>query len=168
MSPRVVVRRLAPGDSLEDLTALLHRAYAELLAMGLRYVATHQTVEVTRQRVAEGERWVAEMEGRVVGTVTFQPAAATHGGDVYDRPDVASVHMLAVEPTVRRRGIGRALLERAESRARETGAAELALDTSERAAHLVALYRRWGYEVVGAARWPAVNDASVVMSKRLR
>ncbi len=30
MGPRVIIRRLAPGDSIADLRELLHRAYAEL------------------------------------------------------------------------------------------------------------------------------------------
>ena len=45
---------------------------------------------------------------------------------------------------------------------------ELALDTSENATHLIALYEKWGYTQVATHDWrPGVNYLSVVMSKRL-
>ena len=40
------IRPLLPSESLERLTDLIHRAYAPHLAHGLRFVGTHQTVEV--------------------------------------------------------------------------------------------------------------------------
>lgn len=49
----IEVRRLLPADSIPDLTHLLHRAYARLAAMGLRYMATHQSDEVTRERAGQ-------------------------------------------------------------------------------------------------------------------
>jgi hypothetical protein len=65
----ISVRRLATADSLEALTALLHRAYAPLGAMGLNYTAVDQTVEVTRKRCAAGTCFVAVDGERIVGTV---------------------------------------------------------------------------------------------------
>ena len=47
----IELRKLAVSDSLLDLTHLLHRAYARLAAMGLRYMATHQSEQVTRERI---------------------------------------------------------------------------------------------------------------------
>lgn len=48
MRDGIVIRPLDPADSIAELTALLHRAYAPLLAQGLRYVATHQDETTTR------------------------------------------------------------------------------------------------------------------------
>ena len=59
-----MIRELAPLDDVELLTEMLHRAYAPLAALGLRYSATHQSPEVTRRRLDKGYSLVAEVEGR--------------------------------------------------------------------------------------------------------
>ena len=163
----VVIRPLAPNDSLEALTELLHSAYKELADIGLRYVATYQTAEVTAERASAGECYVAELDGRIVGTICFEDAATNSGCAWYDRPDVASLHQFAVEPGLQRSGIGSALLDKVESRAVETGAAEIALDTAEPATHLIELYSRRGYRVVETVQWDVTNYRSVIMSKHL-
>src|SRR5688572_32268503 len=94
----VSVGRLGPDDSLQELTDLLHRAYARLADMGLRFVATHQSVDVTRKRAAEGECYVGTAGGRMVATVTFRPAKSTFGSPWLDRPDVCSFQQFAVDP----------------------------------------------------------------------
>ncbi len=48
--------------------ALLHRGYAELGAMGFRYRAVNQSVEVTRTRIADGEGYIAVRDDESVGT----------------------------------------------------------------------------------------------------
>ena len=164
----VTIRPLSPGDSIEELTALLHRAYAELAAMGLRYAATNQTPEVTARRIAEGECAVAVLDGVVVGTITFYPADRVNGTEWYDRPDVAAFGQFGVEPHLRRHGIGSALLEHVTARAAATGARELACDTSEDAPHLIRSYEARGFRRVGTAdRRPYTNYLSVVLSKTL-
>ena len=47
---RVTIRRLSEHDSLEELTELLHAAYAPLAVRGMRYTASYQGVEVTGRR----------------------------------------------------------------------------------------------------------------------
>lgn len=166
--PQLRVRALAPTDSIEALTLLIRRAYAPLAAMGFHFVATLQDDEMTRQRVAEGECFVAELAGRIVGTILLRPPTPSPRCAYYDRPDVASVHQLAVDPSQQRRGIGRSLVLAAETRAAELGVAEVALDTAEEARHLVEQYQRWGYWIVDHVDWrPEVNYLSVVMAKRL-
>lgn len=161
----VEVRRLSDDDSLAELTELLHRSYARLAAMGLYFVATSQTVDVTARRVRRGECYVGVAGGRIVATVTFRPAATTCDSPWLDRPDVCSFQQFAVDPPLQGRGVGRRLVALCERRAAETGAAELALDTAESAGHLIRLYERLGFRFVEHVRWPDVNYRSVVMSK---
>jgi hypothetical protein len=44
------IRTFAPNDSLIELTQLLHRAYANLGALGLNYTAVDQTPEDTAKQ----------------------------------------------------------------------------------------------------------------------
>ena len=160
----IEVRRIAPQDSLADLTALLHKAYARLAAMGLRYVASHQSVDITRQRIEQGECYVALAHGALVGTIIFKPTEATAGSSWLDRPDVASLAQFAVDPAWQSQGLGGRLMTFVEARAAQAGARELALDTSEQAAHLIDWYARRGYRFIEYTQWKQVNYRSVVMS----
>jgi GNAT superfamily N-acetyltransferase len=162
------IRPIGPEDDVGALTDLLHRAYQPLAERGMRFLASHQDEETTRRRIARGECFVAVVSGRVVGTVTFRGAAATKGSPWYDRPDVSSFGQFAVEPALQRHGIGTRLLRHVESRARASGAAELACDTAETADHLIRYYTLRGYRFVGHVKWEAVNYRSVVLSKSLR
>lgn len=161
------LRLLREGDSIPELTELLHRAYRPLAEKGMRYVASWQDDEITLRRISRGECHLALLGERMVGTILFSDAAHTQGCPWYDRPDVSSIHQFAVEPELQRLGVGSRLIELAESRAAETGATELAVDTSEHAGHLIDWYGRLGYRFVEYADWETTNYRSVVMSKRV-
>lgn len=84
---------------------------------------------------------VAETDGEVVGyAVSWQVAGEAELGD------------LAVVPDRRRRGIGRGLLRRAETAAREDGAGHMFLEVRESNEAARALYRDAGYRPVGRRR----------------
>ena len=159
------VRAIEPRDSYQELTELLHRAYRELAEMGQQFHATHQDASVTRRRAERGECYVGELSGKLVATITFYPSDRTHGCPWYDRPEVSSAGQLGVDPSLRRHGIGGHLLDLVERRAHETGAREIAIDTSENATHLIALYTRRGYRFVEHAQWDVTNYRSVILSK---
>ena len=102
----VSIRPLTATDSISNLTALLHRAYARLAEQGLRYMATHQSDEATQARVEAGECFVAVADGAICGTILFKDAARTRGCSWYDRDDVASLGQFAVEPNLQAQGLG--------------------------------------------------------------
>lgn len=166
--PRPTLRRLREDDDLVELTALLHAAYAPLAQAGMKFYASHQPVEATAQRAAKGECWVALVEGRLVGTITLIPPDRPGEIPLYEPPTVAVIGQFGVHPDCKGLGLGRALIDKAEERALALGAEEVALDTSEHAHALIALYTRRGYRQVGEADWrPTTNYLSVVLSKRL-
>jgi GNAT superfamily N-acetyltransferase len=162
-----VVRTLSPSDSLEELTALLHRGYARLAAMGFNYTAVDQSVETTRRRATRGTCLVAERAGRIVGTLSMHRGAPDEETDLYRDPRVAILGQLAVEPDLQGKGIGAALMGEAERRARAEGAVAALGDTSEGATHLIAWYEAMGWRVVGHVRWPGKTYRSVLLRKEL-
>lgn len=165
--PAIELRPLDESDDLHALTDLLHRAYAPLLKRGMRFVASWQDPDQTRRRCAAGETWLAVAGLRVVGTVTLMPPGRERGSPWLKRPDVALFGQFAVEPAWQGRGIGGRLMDHVERRAREMGAAHLALDTSEHATELIATYERRGFGFVEHVQWDATNYRSVVMSRPL-
>jgi GNAT superfamily N-acetyltransferase len=161
------IRLLGSDADYEALTRLLHRAYASLAEMGFRYTATYQSPEITKNRCESGTCIVAEIDGEIVGTVTFYNPAQTEHSEWYDRPEVASFGQFAVEPAMQGHGIGRLLMDEVERLAWESGAAEIACDTAEGASHLIEMYSRRGYRIVGTVDWRDTNYLSVILSKEL-
>lgn len=164
---KVTIRRLNASDSIHEVTFLLHRAYKELADMGIHNPCATQDVQTTRQRIEKGECWVAILGGRIVGTIVFVDAKRTRGCWWYNRPGVAHWYQFAVDPDFQRLGIGSMLLHTAEQRAVETGALELAGTTAVRAKHLIAMYRRKGFNVVGYLGWLSRNYSMIIISKYL-
>jgi GNAT superfamily N-acetyltransferase len=167
------LRPLAATDSFEALTALLHRAYARLGAMGMNFTAADQSVQDTRRRVASGHCFVAEAAGEIVGTVTvcaaYDPnrepwARATPW---FYRRDVAHLHQLAVDPPAQGQGLGDRLLAACEAWARAQGHSAVLLDTAVPATHLRQRYARLGYADVDEVQWPGKRYRSVLMRKAL-
>ena len=169
----LVLRPLAPTDSLVALTALLHRAYAPLAAAGLNFTAASQTEAVTAERVAGGHCVVAVRGAQLLGTVTVARAldANRHpwarATPWYLRSDVAQLHQFAVEPTAQGTGIGRALMQAAEDHARGSGRRAMALDTAAPATALRQRYARAGYAERHDLQWHGKTYRSVVMVKPL-
>ncbi|MBS1914242.1 MAG: GNAT family N-acetyltransferase [Bacteroidetes bacterium] len=164
----MIIRTFTEADSLTELTRLLHRAYRGLAEMGLRFLATYQTDRQTQERIDNGTCLVAEIDGRIVGTIMYYNCANAGGTAWYDRPEVCSFGQFGVEPELQGAGIGTRLLEAVEVMARNEGAEEIALDTAEPAHHLIAYYSRHGYRLVDHTQWDAANYRSVIMSKRLQ
>lgn len=170
----IAIRPLRADDSLEALTALLHAAYASLAAQGWNFTAVDQSVEVTRERVSQGQAFVAEVDGRLVGTIAMSPPKPADGRylrdpvpDAYTQPGTAILAQLAVHPALRGQGLAERLMDAAECWAVEQGYTHVALDTAKPAEALQRRYARRGYVEVGAVQWAGKTYASVVMVKAL-
>lgn len=159
------VRRVQPGDSLDELTGLIHRAFEPLGQLGLRCVGVNQAVADTARRIGRGDCLLALRERRVVGTVTMEPSDVASSCAWYRRRDVASLHQFAVEPAEQGRGCGTLLLRCAEAWARKRGCRELALETPESASRLVSHYLSRGFRLIRRWHKQGVSYTSVVMSK---
>ncbi|RQR40479.1 GNAT family N-acetyltransferase [Burkholderia sp. Bp9142] len=164
---RVVVRRFDPAfDSYAQLTALLHRAFARLGAMGLNCTCVDQAEDVTRRRAEAGECHVAVSGGRVIGTMTLYATDPSSPCSLYRHDGVASVRQVAVDPGWQGGGIGAMLLAFAARWAALRGYSLLALDTPYPASHLLAFYRAQGFDVVDIVRFAGKRYDSAILCKR--
>ncbi len=179
------VRLLLPTDSLVDVTAMLHRAYAGQVAMGLSPLAGRQSVEITRQRCMSGECYVAVMDARhealaalppaedagarerIVGVILFHEIEDAQGPSFFRRRDVDYFSQFGVEPGLQGHGIGGMLLDKVERRALECGSVELGLSMAEPDTRLRQFYERRGFRFIEFWQWPYTNYRSVILSKGL-
>lgn len=167
----VRVRLHRPGEPVGEITRLLHRAYAKQVAMGLRPLAGRQSDDVTAERAANSECYLAVMpergRERVVGVILFEEQEQATFPPFFLRPHVAHFAQFGVDPDVQGKGIGRLLLEVVERRAREQGATELALSMAEPDMELLDFYLKRGYRFIEHWQWPYTNYRSCILSKAL-
>jgi ribosomal protein S18 acetylase RimI-like enzyme len=131
---------VAGGASVSFMLPYGHNDAVKFFEKVIPSVARDETVLVA-----------AKLDGRIVGTVQLgldMPPNQPHRGDI---------KKLLVHRAARNRGIGAALMARAEAEAKSRGRTLLVLDTASGAAER--LYERGGWQRVGVipdyAMWPA-------------
>ena len=136
--------------------------------MGFLYVASHQTDEITFDRIRDCYCLIANMDGKMIATITYYKNCGPEYCAWYDRAEVGHFGQFGVEPEYQQHGIGSRLIECIEKYAKDSGDEELALDTAEGASHLIDAYSKRGYRFIEYVNWKDTNYRSVVMSKKLR
>lgn len=91
-----------------------------------------------------GDFLVVELDAHVVAM----------GGIVPNAQGQAEVRRVRVHPALRRRGLGRALMQALEQRAAQLGLQEMHLDTTISQPEALAFYRSLGYQEVGRQKFP--------------
>jgi len=138
-------------------------AYEQFLTGAEDFYVAHLRDAAARDR--EAELWVATADdGEVLGSVTLCPAGSPWreiGSD-----DEAEFRMLAVSPTAQRRGVGSALMDLVERRAREDGARAIVLSSlaDMTAAHRI--YRRQGFERVPERDWSPADGVHLIAFRK--
>ena len=116
-------------------------------------------LEVTKLRAPEINFWAVWDGETLVGCGALRELDATHG----------EVKSMRTPKALRRRGAGRAVLERIVATARERGYKVLSLETGSHPAFEAAqaLYRSFGFEICGPFADYEENPDSVFMTLRL-
>ena len=103
--------------------------------------------------LAAGALRVAELNGRIIGTVILlQEQDSAYGQADWQIPleePVSVVHTLAVDPEYSRQGIGRALLDYAAETGRQQGLKAIRLDVYEENRRAIQFYEACGYRCCG-------------------
>lgn len=167
-APALLCRPVQPDDDLHALTVLIRSAYAPHAANGLRYWATHQSVDDTAKRLAAGHGFVGLFDGDVVATITLKEPEPDSKVPLLREPHTWSFGQFAVAPAHKGRGFGRRIHDVALAFAARHGCTRMALHTAEPATALIAMYRSWGYAMAGTCDWrPHTNYLSVLMCRTL-
>jgi GNAT superfamily N-acetyltransferase len=153
----VELRRIRPGEH-EAAGDVCVAAYDPLLT-GAEDDYRDRLHDVAT-RDAQAEVWVAVLEGRVVGVVTYCPPGSPWRE--IGRADEGEFRMLAVDPAAQGSGAGTALARLCEERAREDGAAGMALSSLATMAAAHRVYARLGYSREPARDWSPVAGVDLL------
>ena len=148
-----MIRPAAPEDA--DALAELHvrvwrAAYRSVVPEAfLASLSVEQRAERWRTILSSGPREVAvcELDGRLVGFVTVEPAR-----DAACAPGTGEVDAIYLDPAVWRRGLGRQLMDWARDAARRRGWQRLVLWVLRDNARARAFYEAEGFRLDGAER----------------
>lgn len=99
------------------------------------------------------EIWVAELDGVVVGSVTWCPPGSIHREVA--GPDDGEFRTLAVDPAAQGHGVGAALFRAIVDRARADGLSGIALTTASWMTTAHGLYERAGFVRTPTLDWTA-------------
>ena len=134
-------------EVIRDVTLAAYEEYAAILPPPF-WEAYRRHLLATFDEEGPVERIVAERNGTIIGSVLlFPPLAKAYGGTIASA-GWPEVRLLAVMPVVRGQGVGTALMDECERRARRVGATMLGLHTMEMMQVAVGMYERRGFERV--------------------
>ena len=111
--------------------------------------------------------FVAEIDGNIAGSIVLFPAsiqAYDWSEDVQEYPEI---RMLSVNPDIRGKGIGRALVEHCLQVAKEQNNAQIGLHTASFMTKASALYESMGFSRVTELDLEPMNDGIIVKAYRL-
>lgn len=139
--------RNAREDERATIQAVTLAAYEEYAAVMSRpfWEAYRRQLLLTLDEEGPVERILAESEGTVVGSVLLYPRLSHAYTGVEVDAVWPEVRLLAVVPAVRGQGVGSALMDECERRARHTGATMLGLHTMDLMQAAMRLYERRGF-----------------------
>lgn len=147
--------RVAAEQDVEPARGVLRAAYSEYESAfpAANWVTYLQDILDLEGRADASELVVAELDERVVGCVSYFPpgSKASYPSDAFSErwpTDWGAFRLLAVDPAVRGRGIGRCLTDACLERARRGGAPALGLHTTAPMAVARSMYERMGFERV--------------------
>lgn len=130
----IVLSRISPSDAGEVLTVQRAAFASEALIYGTADMPPlTQTLEELRAELADANGWVARIGPRLVGAIR-----------VRETDELLLIGRIAIAPDMQGSGIGRSLLQAAES---DTRAPEAELFTGSLSEANVRLYENCGYRV---------------------
>ncbi|HEX8436882.1 GNAT family N-acetyltransferase [Archangium sp.] len=163
---RVVIREARPEDDAaigELLVEAFITQYAKKLPEVVYTEERKRSLRDTATKREVATVLVAELEGRVVGTVALWPPGAP-GSEAW-LPDAADLRHLATAVDLHGQGLSKPLLDEAERMARAWGVSAICLHVRRGAEGVLRMYQRRGYvrEPAGDLELPTVFLVALVL-----
>ncbi|MDC3414585.1 GNAT family N-acetyltransferase [Aquibacillus sp. 3ASR75-11] len=113
------------------------------------------------------ERMVAEIDGKIVGSVALFPSNSDAYEGYVEELDYPEIRMLAVTPEARGQGVASALIDECIRRAKSNGYHSIGLHTADFMKSAIKLYGRMGFERLPQYDFEPANDGIIVKAFKL-
>lgn len=110
---------------------------------------------------------VAELEGKIVGSVALFPPQSDAYEGVVDQLDYSEIRLLAVSPEARGKGVASALLSECINRTKEKGIETIGLHTADFMKSAMKLYKEFGFNRIPQYDFEPANDGVIVKAFQL-
>lgn len=151
--------RIALAQELAAAGELTLAAYEEFMLGPHDPYRVH--VRDAARRAREAELWVAVDGGRLLGCVTYCPPGSPWR-ELAEGDEEGEFRMLAVHPGARGRGVGQALADHCEQRAREHDARRMRLSSLAEMHTAHRVYGRLGYVRDPRRDWSPLPDVHLL------
>ena len=159
--PEVEVRKLLSDDviSLDDIQKLISKAHSDNIKNGLFYATASQTIEKLRQKIGDGVCFIAEENGKLIGTATVCSKKINYW---YYSGTVSLIKLVAADPDSKHSKIGTRLIEACIRQAVENEVQVVVTDSAEENIIFKKLAKRCGFKVIDYCKYKANNFISTV------
>lgn len=159
--PEVEVRKLISDDvvSLDDIQKLISNAHSYNIKNGLIYATATQTIEKLRQKIGDGVCFIAEENGKLIGTATVCSKEINYW---YYSGKVSLIKLVAVDSDSKHSRIGTRLIEACIRQAVENEVKVVVTDSAEENIIFKKLAKRCGFKVIDYCKYKANNFISTV------
>lgn len=158
---RLFIIKLATDADAPVVRTLVNSAYKELADMGLNYTATYQDEETTRERMAKGRTYLLCDGEKVIGTIHLREVQTA------SQEKCAYIGQFGILPAYKRNKLGSLMMDFVEEIAQSEGYRQVQLDTAKPAQHLVELYLKRGYHIIGDTHYEGKTYESWIFEKNL-
>ncbi len=160
------IRRYDPADR-DAVDAVVEAALRDANAYFEGVPALEDGDIVAEYVDAGGEFLVGSLDGEVVATAAFRPPNGVVAEQLPVDDRTAELKRMHVRPDHHREGIGAAIYEAIETRARERGYGRLVLSTTGRQTAAHAFYEERGFErVAGTTESVAETELSILVFEK--
>jgi GNAT superfamily N-acetyltransferase len=148
-----VIREFNPGTDKQAVIGLIaelqdnEKTFDDRIPPGVDMAGTYYDWTIERARENSGKIFVAEVEGVITGFISVLARMKYTDPDEYPH-EYALVDEFVVHQPLRDKGLGKALMARAEEYARECGATRLQLNVTASNLKARRFYTSWGFETM--------------------
>ena len=151
MQPQITIRPAVEAD-FDSIARITRESYLAAKYFDSPDHPYMRQIQEVAERAAKATIWVAEREGRVVGSVTLAVAGEPYADIAL--ADELEFRMLVVDPAVQRSGAGKAMVDAIIDHARSLpGIKAVALTTGRTWESAHGLYRKTGFTRVPERDW---------------
>jgi GNAT superfamily N-acetyltransferase len=134
---------------------------------GGHWEALKQAILSDADKQKDVERIIAEIDGKIVGSVALFPAKTDAYEGYVEELDYPEIRMLAVTPEARGKGVAKALVSECILRTKVKGYPSIGLHTADFMKDAMRLYERFGFERLPQFDFEPANDGIIVKAYRL-